>query len=142
MTKFRLNRIIEVKEKLIEDKERELEETLSVMNDIVMNIRETEKNIEKNYTELTMSSLRGSDFTILKDYLSFLENQKECLLDEKGNIQKRIDQLRVDIVELMKELKMLETLKSKAYKAMKKTESRKMQKSLDAMALRIEERRV
>jgi len=141
MTKFRLNRIIEVKEKLIEDKERELEETDSVLNDIVVNIDTTEKNIEKNYNKLTVSSLSGSDFTILKDYLSFLENRKECLLDEKENVQKRIHQLRVDIAELMKELKMLETLKSKAYKAMKKTESRKMQKNLDAMALRIEARR-
>lgn len=141
MTKFRLNRIIEVKEKLIEDKERELEETVRVLNDIVGNIDATEKNIEKNYNKLTISSLSGSDFTILKDYLSFLENRKECLLDEKGNVQSRIHQLRVDIAELMKELKMLETLKSKAYKAMKKTESRKMQKNLDAMALRIEARR-
>ncbi len=39
----------------------------------------------------------------------------------------------------MKELKMLEILKSKANKVMKKNENRKIQKNLDAMALRIEE---
>jgi flagellar biosynthesis chaperone FliJ len=37
---------------------------------------------------------------------------------------------------------MLETLKSKAFKVMKKSENRKEQKNLDAMALRLEERRL
>lgn len=142
MTKFRLSRIIEVKEKLIEDKERELEEAISVMKDIVSGIDATEKDIEKNYDELTIPSLSGGDFSVLKDYLSYLENRKQILIDEKTDAKQRINQLRVNLIELMKELKMLEILKSKANKVMKKNENRKIQKNLDAMALRIEERRV
>jgi flagellar export protein FliJ len=142
MTKFRLSRIIEVKEKLIEDKERELEEAISAMNDIIQGIDVTEKNIEKNYNKLTFPSLSGGDFSVLKDYLSYLENRKTCLLDEQANTQQRIDHLRANLVELLKELKMLETLQSKALKVLKKNENRKVQKNLDAMALRIEERRI
>jgi flagellar export protein FliJ len=142
MTKFRLSRIIEVKEKLIEDKERELEEAISVMNDIISGIDATEKDIEKNYDDLAIPSLSGGDFSVLKDYLSYLENRKQILLDEKTEAQKRIDQLRINLIELMKELKMLETLKAKANKVMKMYENRKIQKNLDAMALRIKERRV
>jgi flagellar export protein FliJ len=142
MTKFRLNRIIEVKEKLIEDKERELEETISVINNIISDIDTTERNIINNYNELSIPSISGCDFAVLKDYLSYLENKKLCLLQEKANIQQRIEQLRANLIELMKELKMLETLKSKSAKMMKKTENRKVQKNLDAMALRLEERRI
>lgn len=142
MTKFRLSRIIEVKEKFIEDKERELEETVSRMNNIVLGIDATDKDIEKSYNKLTIPSLSGGDFSVLKDYLSYLENRKTCLLDEQANTRKKIDQLRSDLVELLKELKMLETLKSKALKVVKKNENRKIQKGLDAMALRIEERRM
>jgi flagellar export protein FliJ len=142
MTKFRLSRIIEVKEKLIEDKERELEETISAMNDIIQGIDVTEKDIEKSYNKLTFPSLSGGDFSVLKDYLSYLENRKTCLLDEQANTQQRIDHLRAILVELLKELKMLETLQSKALKVLKKKENRKVQKNLDAMALRIEERRI
>ena len=82
------------------------------------------------------------DFSVLKDYLSYLENKRQCLLDEKTITQTKIDHLRTDLVELLKELKMLETLQSKTFKAMKKSANRKEQKNLDAMALRIEERRI
>ena len=142
MTKFRLSRIIDVKEKLIEDKERELEETISAMNDIMQGIDVTEKEIEKNYNKLTFPSLSGGDFSVLKDYLTYLENRMMCLLDEQANTQQRIDHLRANLVELLKEQKMLETLQSKALKVLKKNENRKVQKNLDAMALRIEERRI
>jgi len=142
MTKFRLNRIIEIKEKLIEDKERELEGTISALNEIVLTIDAVESDIAQNYNKLTIPSLSGCDFSVLRDYLSYLGEKKHFLFDEKADVQKRIDQARANLVELMKELKMLETLKSKAFKAMKKTENRKEQKSLDAMALRIEERRI
>jgi flagellar export protein FliJ len=142
MTKFRLSRIIEIKEKLIEDKERELEETVSAMNDIILGIDVTDKDIEKSYNKLTIPSLSGGDFSVLKDYLSYLENRKMRLHDEKANTQQKIDHLRANLVELLKELKMLETLQSKTLKVFKKNENRKEQKNLDAMALRIEERRL
>jgi flagellar export protein FliJ len=143
MTKFRLSRIIEVKEKLIEDKERELEGTINALNNIITGIDLVEKDTEKSYNKLTiLPALSGGDFSVIRDYLSYLDNKRLSLLDEKTNAQAKIEQLRADLVELLKELKMLETLESKTFKAMKKSANRKEQKNLDAMALRIEERRI
>jgi flagellar export protein FliJ len=139
MTKFRLSRIIEVKEKLIEDKERELEGAISILNDVIASIQSIEKDTENSYGTLTIPSLSGGDFSVIKDYLSYLENRRACLLDEKASTESKIDHLRVDLVELMKEMKMLETLQSKTFKAMKKSANRKEQKNLDAMALRLSE---
>jgi flagellar export protein FliJ len=142
VTKFRLSRIIEIKEKLIEDKERELEGAISALNDILNGILLIEHDAEESYNKLSMPALSGGDFSVLKDYLAYLENKRMCLLDEKAITQTKIDHLRADLVELLKELKMLETLQSKTFKVMKKSANRKEQKNLDAMALRIEERRI
>ncbi|HNY69602.1 MAG TPA: flagellar export protein FliJ [Syntrophorhabdus sp.] len=142
MTKFRLSRIIDVKEKLIEDKERELEEAINTIDDITMALDATEKDVEKTYNELAIPSLSGGDFSVLKDYLSYLNDRKQRLIDEKDLTQQRIEQLRINLINLMKELKMLEILRSKAAKVVKRTENRRIQKNLDSMALRIGERRI
>ncbi|HNQ45434.1 MAG TPA: flagellar export protein FliJ [Syntrophorhabdus sp.] len=142
MTKFRLSRIIDVKEKLIEDKERELEEAINTIDDITLALDATEKDVEKTYNELAIPSLSGGDFSVLKDYLSYLNDRKQRLIDEKDLTQQRIEQLRINLINLMKELKMLEILRSKAAKVVKRTENRRIQKNLDSMALRIGERRI
>ena len=72
MTKFRLSRIIDVKEKLIEDKERELEEAINTIDDITLALDATEKDVEKTYNELAIPSLSGGDFSVLNDCLSCL----------------------------------------------------------------------
>jgi flagellar export protein FliJ len=142
MTKFRLSRIIDVKEKLIEDKERELEEAINTIDDITLALDATEKDVEKTYNELAIPSLSGGDFSVLKDYLSYLNDRKQRLIDEKDLTQQRIEKLRINLINLMKELKMLEILRSKAAKVVKRTENRRIQKNLDSMALRIGERRI
>ena len=142
MTKFCLSRIIDVKEKLIEDKERELEEAINTIDDITMALDATEKDVEKTYNELAIPSLSGGDFSVLKDYLSYLNDRKHRLIDEKDLTQQRIEQLRINLINLMKELKMLEILRSKAAKVVKRTENRRIQKNVEHMALRIGERRI
>jgi flagellar export protein FliJ len=142
MTKFRLHRIIEVKEKLVEEKEGELEAVLHVLNEIRVNIKTIERDIENTYREMTIPSLRGGDFSVLKDYTTYLNDKKLLLNEEKERTERRIRMLRANLVNLMKELKMLETLKSKSSKELKKSENRKEQKNLDGMALRLGERRI
>ncbi|NLW34866.1 MAG: flagellar export protein FliJ, partial [Syntrophorhabdus aromaticivorans] len=137
MTKFRLHRIIEIKEKLIEEKEGELETALHTLNKLSADIRAVEKNIEDTYEEMTISSLSGGDFSVVKDYIAYLGDKRLLVIEEKEHVERRIFELRANLVELMKELKMLETLKSKTFKAIKKSENRKEQKDLDGMALRL-----
>jgi len=142
MTKFRLHRIIEVKEKLIEDKEGELEIALNVLSNLNHDIEAIGKDIDARYQEMITPSLSGGDFSIIRDHLVYLENRRAILIDERENAEERIRLLRAQLVELLKELKMLETLKAKTVKAIKKIEHRKEQKNLDGMALRLDERRL
>ncbi|OPY83730.1 MAG: Flagellar FliJ protein [Syntrophorhabdus sp. PtaU1.Bin153] len=142
MTKFRLHRIIDVKEKLIEEKEGELEAALQMLNSIDVDINAIEKDIENTYKEMTIPALKGGDFTVLRDYTTYLSDKRMLMIEEKERTERRIRTLRANLVNLMKELKMLETLKSKTSKAIKKSENRKEQKNLDGMALRLGERRI
>jgi flagellar export protein FliJ len=142
VSKFRLDRIIEVKEKHIEDKEAELELTVSNLRSLINDIAVIEQDIEKTYNEMVTPSIKGNDFSVLKDYLAYLENRRLAMLEEKEHIEEQISLLKSELVELLKELKMLETLRTKSFKALKKSENRKEQKNLDAMALRLGERRL
>lgn len=139
MNKFRLNKIIEVKEKLIEDKVMELETEIMKLTEISNNIQSLSNTIENNYNSLMTNLLNGNDFSVLKDYLTHLESRKGELTEKKEGVTQRIYTLKMELLELLKDVKILERLKLNVLKTIKKSQNRKEQKSLDDMALRIVE---
>jgi flagellar protein FliJ len=138
MAKFRLDRIIEIKNKLLEDKKNELEVMKSELALTENNIDAFSSEINDNYESMSNRSMEGSDFSVLKDYIYSLEAKKDDLIEEKKKIIDRIDGMKAELVELNKEIKMFEKLKSKAFQVEKKQLNRKEQKILDEIALRIE----
>lgn len=142
MNTFRLHRIMEVKRKVIEEKEGELHGAAQELAALDLTIEGLSKDIEESYTGFAAPSLSGQDFSVLKDYLAYLERKRLDLFEEREGLLERMDAVKAELVELFKELKMLETLESKMVKAMKKSENRREQKSLDEMALRLDVRRL
>ena len=142
MDKKRIDRIIEIKEKLRQDKEREIEETVSKMSCICDEIRSVDNDIEKNYEKISETPLTGNDFAVIKDYLEYLDITKTSLICEKESAQEQIDVLKAEFFEIARELKMLCTLKEKVARVIKKSQNRREQKMLDDMALRIEDKRM
>jgi flagellar export protein FliJ len=140
MPKFRLGRIIEIKNKLMDDKKNELEGAKDEMYAIDAGIRSLETDINNNYENMAVNSMVGSDFSVLKDYLYSLEVKKAGLLEEREGIIMKIEKIKAELFELAKEIKMFEKLESKAYQAEKKLLNRKEQKILDEIALRSKER--
>ncbi|MBA4416643.1 MAG: hypothetical protein C0392_01840 [Syntrophus sp. (in: bacteria)] len=140
MPKFRLERIIEIKNKLMDDKKNEFEGAKAEMSAIDGAIRSLEMDINNNYENMAVNSMAGSDFTVLKDYLYSLEVKKANLLEEREEIIMKIEKIKAELFELAKEIKMFEKLKSKAYQAEKKFLNRKEQKILDEIALRSKKR--
>ena len=57
-------------------------------------------------------------------------------------MQEKIAVLKEELIDLMKEIKMLNTLKEKILATLKKSYNRREQKLLDDIALRIEEKRM
>jgi flagellar protein FliJ len=139
-TKFRLERVIEIKNKLMDDKKNELEFTQSALYRANEAIAAVEDEIRSNY-EIMASPMAGTDFSVLKDFLYSLDIKKEGLIGEREKITKNLAVIRAQLVELAKEVKMLDSLKAKAMEREKKLLNKKEQKSLDDMALRTLDRR-
>jgi flagellar export protein FliJ len=140
MPKFRLDRVIEVKNKVMDDKKKDLDQALTSLNRIEDAIVAVETDITKSYAAMT-SPMGGSDFSVLRDFLFHLDDKKAGLTGEREQASEKLDEIRAELLELAKEIKMLDTLKSKALERERKLQNRKEQKVMDDMALRAEERR-
>jgi flagellar export protein FliJ len=140
MLKDRLERIIEIKEKLMDDKERGIDEEKGKLDSVCREIEAVDADIEKNYERMTGASMKGNDFSVITDYLEYLENMKCSLIGKRESIEEKIMVLKEELVDLMKEMKMLGTLRDKILATLKKSLNRREQKLLDDIALRLEEK--
>lgn len=131
----RIERIIKLKEKLMEEKQKQINDVLLAIDDIINNIKLIETKINMNYEHITTTTICGGDLCLIKDNIIFLENKKSELLEEREECNKRLSLLRMELVEQAREIKKLETLKSKILSAIKKTQNRKEQKFFDDIAL-------
>jgi flagellar export protein FliJ len=137
MSKFRLDRVKEVKEKLLDDKRAEMESCLAEIDKISNNISMMDDNININYEHISVTTLSGNDYYVLKEHIIHLEGKKYELIGQRENLRAAADSLRSQLVELLKEIKMLEILKSKTLKTIKRSENKREQKILDELALRL-----
>jgi hypothetical protein len=125
MLKDRLDRIIEIKVKIMDGKEREIEEEKSKLDSVNRAIEAVDIDIEKNYERMTGKSMQGNDFSVITDYLEYLENMKCSLIGERETVEEKIAIFKEELIELMKEMKMLGTLRDKIIATLKKSFNRR-----------------
>ena len=123
----------------MDDKKKDLDQAVTALAGINEAIVTVEKDITRSY-EAMNSPMDGGDFSVLRDFLFHLDDKKAGLLAEKEQATVRLSEIKAELLELAKELKMLDTLKTKALQQERKLQNRREQKALDEMALRIEER--
>lgn len=140
MLKNKIDKIIELKETMIRGKEREIEDLTLEIKRIVLNINVTEETIHKSHNGLAVAPMKGSDFSVLRDHLSYLEKRKDALTADKEDREKKINSLRSQLFELAKEKKMFEKLRSRITAGLKRSFNRRQQKLLDDIALRTDAR--
>jgi len=129
---------MEVKEKLLEHKERELDVALSALSATTAQIDEVKQETARTWDEMTARCLTGNELSVLVGCLAGLDARRACLTDEKSTIENRIRMVRTELYDLEIELKMLEKLRSKTLQMIKKTRMKKEQKQMDEIALRAE----
>ncbi len=142
MLKGRLKRIIEIKEKVMEDKEREIEEAKAKLESVINKINAVDADIEANYEKLSTKMMPGNDFSVIRDYIEYLENTKYSLMTEAVSLDEKALILKQELIELLQKKKMLDKLQIKEMDSLKKSSNRREQKLLDDMALRIEEKSI
>ncbi len=138
----RLQRIIGLKERLMEEKERVLDQHNTKKDILCSNINSLDDEINVNYYELCTRCMDGNEFSSLKDYLEHLGRLKTEAVAQREFIEKKIGELRVELVEMLREIKVLDALKEKTLSSARRAQNRKHQKLLDEIALRLESRKV
>jgi flagellar export protein FliJ len=141
MPKLRIERIIEVKEKMMDDKKKEMEAVAAEIERITNEINDINSNIDINYNKITATLISSNDIYVLKEYIIHLENKKLEIIGQREKLRVKMDNVKAELLELVKEIKMLETLKLKELKIIKKSQNRREQKMLDELASRIDERK-
>lgn len=132
----RVQRIIELKEKLLEDKERQMETFKREEDRISQNLSVLDADIEERHEMLSTMSFSGTDFMVFKNYLVHLDASRSTWLRQQEEVRRQIEQIRLELTELLKEIKMLETLKAKALAEVRRSRNKRDQKKLDEIALR------
>lgn len=138
MKGFRFEKIKEVKERLFEEKERQIKVLFTNIEGIKSVVTITERMISGNYNRLSEKVIEGSDFNTIKEYIAALEKRKDSLLKELTFLVKRADILRNELIEMSKGIKMLETIEEKDLKTFQKIENKRLQKAIDEIALRMD----
>jgi flagellar export protein FliJ len=138
MLKFRFNRLMEVKEKVLEHRKRELETALAVANMLSERIHAIEREVAFHHKDMAVRCLTGREFSLLISHLAYLDGEKTTVTRELKRADGLVDTLRKELSALAVELKMFEKLKSKAVHGQRKRDRKKEQKMLDELALRIE----
>jgi len=138
MSEFRYQRLMEVKEKLLEHKQTELEIAIASVAATVSEIDKVKRETAETYDQLTSRSMTGKEMSILTGHLTYLDAKKARLYQEKEKREGRVTTLRKELQALEIELKILEKLKARAQQVLRKARNRKEQRVMDDLALRIE----
>ena len=83
MSEFRYDRLLEIKEKLLEYKQAELEIAIASVAAAVSEIEQVERETAETYDELTGRSMTGKELSILTGHLAYLDAKKARLYEEK-----------------------------------------------------------
>lgn len=141
MDKKRIDRIIGIKEKFREDKEREIEEERLKVHSVCDEIDRVESDIAVNYGKISLGPMSGNDFAVIRDYLDCLDATKAALISEKESLEENIAMMNLELYQLAREVRMLSKLKENADRIIRKSQNRRQQKLLDELALRIDAKR-
>ncbi len=138
MSSFRFSRLMEVKEKLREHKQRELESATAGSDALARGIRAMEEEVADRYNGMISRCITGEEFSFLLGHLAYLDGKKTAMMEEKDRTDKRINALRRELLGLSVELKMFDKLKLKALQATRTAVHKKEQKMMDDLAIRSE----
>ncbi len=138
MSSFRFGRLLEIKEKLREHKQGELERAITAAETLARGIRATEEEITDRYNGMATRCITEEEFSLLIGHLAYLDEKKAAMGLEKNRMDNKTNALRRELLALTMEMKMFEKLKSKAQQTAKIASARKERKMMDDLALRTE----
>jgi flagellar export protein FliJ len=129
---------MEIKEKLREHKQGELESAVAASETLMRRITAMEEEIVDRYNGMLSRCMTGEQFSLLIGHLAYLDMKKAAVREEKEKTDKRVNALRRELLALTMEVKMFEKLKKKALQAARIASARSERKMMDDLASRAE----
>ncbi len=134
MFRFRFAKLIEIKEKLLENKREELKRAISASAALAQGIRAVEEETARRCEAMVDRCMAGETFSLLMGHLGYLDRRKAAMGEEKKSKDGRVEALRKELWGLAVELKMYERLKLKDWQAARMAERKKERKVMDGLA--------
>lgn len=137
--KFKLQRVLEIKEHKEELLKNELAEANRIHQQERRILNELEENRERHLSDF--SQAQTQEFLLIEDLkirLRFIKKLAFDLIDQEQKVRealKKTEEVREELVKASQEKKVLERLKEKHYKEFLKEEDSKEQHTLDEIAL-------
>ena len=118
--KFRLQSVLNIKEKKLEDERLKLGEiisTLEAQKDLLLELNDKKESLKNQLNETLESSVLDIQFVLgYKNYLERLEQDIKTQFEIIKKTQIELEEQQIQVSEAYKEVKILEKLKEKQYK--------------------------
>ena len=125
---------MEIKEKLLENKQEELKRAIAASGALARGIRAVEEETAQRCEAMVDRCMAGEKFSLLMGHLAYLDLRKAAMGEEKKREDGQVETLRKELSGLAAELKMYEKLKLKDSHAARMAERKKEQKLMDGLA--------
>lgn len=117
---FRLQSVLNIKEKKLEDERLKLGEiisTLEAQKDVLLELSDKKENLKKQLNATLENSILDIQFVVgYKNYLERLEQDIKTQFEIIKKTQIELEEQQIQVNEAYKEVKVLEKLKEKQYK--------------------------
>lgn len=117
---FRLQSILNIREKKLEDERLKLAEIISKLEtqkDILLEMNEKKENLEKELSDLLNNQVLDIQFTVnYKGYIKQLSDDIKTQFEVIKRTQSELSEQQKKVSETYREVKILEKLKEKQYK--------------------------
>lgn len=118
--KFRLQSVLNIKEKKLEDERLKLGEiisTLEAQKDVLLELSDKKENLKNRLNATLENSILDIQFVVgYKNYLERLEQDIKTQFEIIKKTQIELEEQQIQVNEAYKEVKVLEKLKEKQYK--------------------------
>lgn len=118
--KFRLQSVLNIKEKKLEDERLKLGEiisTLEAQKDVLLELSDKKENLKNRLNATLENSILDIQFVVgHKNYLERLEQDIKTQFEIIKKTQIELEEQQIQVNEAYKEVKVLEKLKEKQYK--------------------------
>lgn len=133
--KFRLQKVLDVKEKEEDNKKNEMSLVNFEIDKAKKQLKKLHDELEEHYKQRQDKNLNGSSIQELLELNKYIDYLKDTAIKQKNveidNLQKRLEDKKEEFIDIRRQRKSYENLKDKDYQKFLEKESKDEEKIID-----------